>query len=98
MEIRMPVFNIATVNVEGTDLVMIILDAAFGAKSPQAQNEILMEFQNKAIAAGYKGHVIPVWSSAAGKINFMAPRNLHPFFNTITPQYIAEHFRKQLTW
>jgi hypothetical protein len=94
----MPTFNIATVNVEGTDLVMIILDPSFGAKSPQAQSEILMEFQNKATAAGHKGHVIPVWSSAAGKINFMAPRNLHPFFNTITPQYIAEHFRKQLSW
>jgi hypothetical protein len=94
----MPVFNVATVNVEGTDLVMIILDASFGAKSPQLQTEILMEFQTKANAAGYKGHVIPVWSSAAGKINFMAPRNLHPFFNSITPQYIAEHFRKQLVW
>lgn len=94
----MPVFNIATVNVEGIDLVMIILDASFGAKSPQAQTEILMEFQTKANAAGHKGHVIPVWSSAAGKINFMAPRSLHPFFNTITPQYIAEHFRKQLVW
>ena len=94
----MPTFNIATVNVEGNDLILIILDHAFGEKPFTAQSDILMEFQKRAIAAGYKGNVIPVWSSAAGKINFMAPRNLHPFFNAITPQYIAEHFRKQLSW
>jgi hypothetical protein len=94
----MPTFNIATVNVEGSDLILIILDHAFGDKTFEAQSEILMEFQKRAIAAGYKGHVIPVWSSAAGQINFMAPRDLHPFFKTVTPQYIADHFKKQLSW
>jgi hypothetical protein len=98
MEMSMPVFNIATVNVEGSDLILIILDHAFGDKKFEEQSAILMEFQKRATAAGYKGHVIPVWSSAAGKINFMAPRNLHSFFSTVTPQYIAEHFHKQLSW
>jgi len=94
----MPTFNIATVNVEGNDLILIILDHAFGERKFEDQSEILMEFQKRAITAGYKGNVIPVWSSAAGQINFMAPRHLHPFFKTVTPQYIAEHFKKQLSW
>ncbi len=94
----MPTFNIATINVEGDDLILIILDPAFGAKSFEEQSSILMAFQQRALAQGYPGHVIPVWSSAAGKINFMAPRHLHPFFATVTPQYIADNFRKQLSW
>jgi hypothetical protein len=94
----MPTFNIANVKVQGADIVMIILDSSFERKSPRDQEEIIKEFQVRTTAAGFRGDVIPIWDGGKGTIHFRAPVNLHPFLSTITPYYVAENFKKQLSW
>ena len=94
----MPTFNIANVKVQGVDIVMIILDASFERKPFKEQEEIINEFQKRAITSGFHGEVIPIWDGGKGSIHFKAPPSLHPFLSTINQHYVAEHFNKQLSW
>jgi len=94
----MPTFNIANEKIQGVDVVIIILDSSFETKNKQGQDEIISEFQKRAIASGFRGEVVPIWDGGGGRIHFKAPLQLHPFFSTITQRYIADHFNKQLSW
>ena len=94
----MPTFKIAHINVQGVDLVIVLVDGSFGMKSQQEQDSIMTGLQAKSVSAGLRGNVVPVWDSGGGKINFRAPLNQHAFFKSITPQYIAANFNKELSW
>jgi hypothetical protein len=94
----MPTFNIANVNALGTDVVIVIVDNFFEKRPSQEQAEILGEFQKRALAAGFKGEVVPIWDGGGGSIRFMVPKKLVPFFSEINQRWIADNFNKKLSW
>ena len=96
--LAMPTFNIASLNVQGTDVVVIIVDRFFEKRPPKEQAEILAEFQKRAVAAGFKGEVVPLWDGGAGSIHYMVPKNLVSFFSGIDQKWIADNFNKKLSW
>ena len=62
----MPRFKVAHIREQGIDLIIVPLDAAFGSKTSEDQQEIIAELQLHASGAGLAGTVVPVWN-AGGK-------------------------------
>jgi hypothetical protein len=93
----MPRYEIAHIQEQGVDIIVIPLDAAFGTKSLEAQYKTIDELQERAKSAGLKGTVVPVWKSE-GQLRYIAPPNWHDFFNSIDFQYVASHMNKYISW
>lgn len=94
----MPSFRIAHIREQGVDLIIVPLEAAFGSRTQLAQQEATSELQRAAISAGLAGTVVPVWSGSGGRMNFLAPRNFHRFFASISLQWVMAHINRELSW
>jgi hypothetical protein len=93
----MPRFKVAHVREQGVDLVIIPLESSFGSKLPDEQHQIMEEFQAHSMAAGLAGAVIPVWPQGRS-MAFVAPRNWHPFFNSLSLDSVLANVNKELYW
>ena len=93
----MPRYRVAHVREQGVDLIIIPLASDFGHKGSPAQREIITELQVRARAAGLAGTVVPVWNSG-GRSNFIAPRNWHSFFRSMSPAAIEANINKEIYW
>ena len=73
------------------------LDAAFGSKTSEDQQEIIAELQLHASGAGFAGACVPVWN-AGGKepLAFIAPENWHSFFRNITLARIVASINREI--
>ena len=94
----MPHFRIAHLLEQGQNIIIVPLTSPFGANSVEQQQEIQAEFQMRANAAGLAGVVVPVWDSGGGRMSFLAPPNWHPFFRSITLQWVAANLNRELFW
>jgi len=94
----MPTFQVAHINQQGVDLVIILVQSSFGTKSNHEQDLIMQELQAKSISAGLRGNVVPVWEAGGGRLGFRAPQNQHAFFQSITPSFINANINKSLNW
>lgn len=94
----MPHFQIAHVNEQGIDLIIVPLESSFGHQSSQAQQASIAELQARASSAGLQGTVVPVWDSGDGRMAFIAPQRWHPFFETISLQWVAVNLNRELYW
>jgi len=94
----MPRFKVAHVREQNVDLIIIPLDSTFGNKTSRDQNETIGELQIRSRAAGLAGTVVPVWDSGGGRMAFIAPQQWHPFFSSITFQWIAANINRELSW
>lgn len=93
----MPDFDVAHINQQGVDLIIIPLEDEFGRKPPSEQRTIIDQLQMCASAAGLKGVVVPVWNSGNGRMGFIAVQNYHPFFQSINLSYVAANINRRLT-
>jgi hypothetical protein len=93
----MPRYDLAHIHQQGVDLIIIPLDASFGGRPQQAQQQIIHELQLRANSAGLKGTVVPVWDSF-GSMAFIAPQNWHPFFKSINLQFVAANINRYISW
>jgi hypothetical protein len=94
----MPKFQVAHILEQGVNLIIIPLDSSFGHKSSDEQGQIISELQMRASSANLAGTVVPVWNAGAGRMAFIAPSKWHPFFRTITLQWVAANINKALSW
>lgn len=71
----MPTFEIAHINEQGVNVVVVFVDQSVAHKSPQEQNAIAATFQRCALSANLAGNVAMVWPGG-----FWAPKKQHAFF------------------
>jgi len=93
----MPQFEVAHVREQGVDLIIIPLQSSFGSKSTSDQNQIAAELQLRSRSAGLRGTVVPVWDSGGG-MRFLAPQGFHPFFRSISIDFVARNINRKLSW
>lgn len=94
----MPQFKIAHIREQGIDLIITPVDPAFEYKSQEDQSEAVAKLQERAESANLAGTVVPVWTAHGGRLRFRAPRQWHPFFQSLTPARVASCINKTLRW
>lgn len=94
----MPKFKVAHIREQGVNLIIIPLEDSFKFKSQSDQNSAIAELQMRASNAGLAGTVVPVWNNGGGRMAFIASQNYHPFFKSISLQFVATNINKELSW
>jgi len=97
-EFEMPRYKVAHVKEQGTNLIIVLLDSAFGRRVPSDQHTIAAELQMRSHSAGLAGHVVPVWDNGGGRMAFLAPPNWHAFFRSINSKWILANINRELYW
>lgn len=78
----MATFEIAHINEQGVNVVVVFLDPAVAQKSPEEQNALATGLQLCSESAGLAGNVAMIWPGG-----FWAPRNQHAFFKSSGGSY-----------
>jgi hypothetical protein len=92
----MAVFDIAHINEQGEDMILVPLTSEFGYKSIAERNETVKYLQECAVKAGLKGIVIPVWLDVVKRMNFVAPSYYQPYLLSINYNYVMKNINKKL--
>jgi hypothetical protein len=90
-------YNLAHIREQGIDLIIIPLDSSFGYKTTIEQKQVANALQTCANVAGLAGIVVPVWDTGGGRMGFLAPPNLHPYFSSIGLAFVAANINQKLT-
>jgi len=94
----MPRYRVAHLRRQGQDMIIVPLDRTFGAKTEHDKKAFVDELQVYAGSAGLAGLVIPVWEGSGGGMNFIAPKQWHPFFQSIGLGFVLENINRELAW
>ena len=94
----MPRFKVAHIREQGQDMIIIPVEDSFKYKSSQEQNQNRNGLQVRARGAGLAGKVVLVWDAGAGRMGFLAPREWHDFFSSISLDFIAMNINKEISW
>jgi hypothetical protein len=93
----METFEVAHLNVQNVNLIVIFLNTSFDSKLPQEQHAIHLALQSAATNAGLAGNVVPVWHDPFGRTKFIAPENQRPFFQSASYEQLATQINRTLT-
>jgi hypothetical protein len=93
----MPTFQVAHLQRDGQDVIIVPVDRSFGVRSPSEQARIQEAFQRSAVAIELPGIVVPVWEDASGRMAFRAPPPWHDFFKSIDMVYVATALNRTLS-
>jgi hypothetical protein len=94
----MTTLQIAHLNKQGQDMIIVPLDDAFGNKTQQDQRRAIVEIQMHARSAGLRGEVVPVWDGGGGRMAFIAPTPWHPYFRSINLRTVFANVNRELSW
>ena len=93
----MPRFQVAHLQRDGQDVIIVPVDLSFGKRSPAEQARIQEAFQRSAVAAEMPGVVVPVWEDSSGRMAFRAPPPWHEFLKSIDMVYVATALNRTLS-
>jgi hypothetical protein len=93
----MPTFQVAHLQHNGQDIIIVPVDRTFGKRSPAEQARIQEAFQRSAVCVEMNGVVVPVWEDAAGRMAFRAPPPWHAFLKSIDMVYVATALNRVLS-
>jgi hypothetical protein len=93
----MPQFKVAHLREQGQDMVIVPVSSAFGSQPSDEQDAVISDLQRHSMAAGLRGTVVPVWKSG-GRFHFIAPRQWHPFFASLSMRHVAANINRMLSW
>ena len=82
----MPTLRVAHIREQGVDLIIVPLDKSFGQQTQAQQEHGIETLRMSATLAGLHGDVVPVCEMSGGRMFFIAPKNYHPYFTSITLQ------------
>jgi len=77
-------FQIAHINEQGVNVVVVFVDPAVAHKTPFEQSQIATSLQLCARSAGLAGNIAMIWPGG-----FWAPNNQHAFFGSAGGSYGA---------
>jgi len=90
--------QVAYINEQGVDLLLVPVDPAFQKHSDTDQLRVCAVLQACATTAGLSGTVVPVWDAGDGRMAFLAPREAHAFLIAIDLGFVVEHINGELRW
>ena len=93
----MPTFQVACLQHDGLDLIIVPVDRSFGKRSATEQARIQEALQRSAAAENLTGVVVPVWEGANGQMDFRAPATLRDFLKSIDMVYVATALNRNLS-
>ena len=93
----MPTFQVAHLQRDGQDIIIVPVDRTFGKRSPAEQAHIQEAFQRSAVSVEMNGVVVPVWEDAAGRMAFRAPPPWHEFLKSIDMVFVATALNRILS-
>lgn len=94
----MPRYEIAHLQVQGQDAILIALDRGFALKSDAEKEEIREEFQMRCRSAGLRGHVALVWDAGGGSMGFIGPPNWRSYLRSINVAYAIANRNRYIEW
>jgi hypothetical protein len=71
---------VAYLRIEEVPVVVVFLDAAFEAETPQHRSRFYAALEAAASLAGLAGDVVAIWRNDGKCTRFIAPPQQHPFF------------------
>lgn len=89
-------FDVAHINQQGQNMIVIPLNSNAQYKSDQQLNELMYLLQKCATSAGLAGTVVIVWTSNNGMM-FMGPRQWQNFLRSIDMLWVAKNINRTLT-
>jgi hypothetical protein len=92
----METFQIAHIRVQGVSLIVVFVGPSLGHKPAFEQQQVVAALQQCARSAGLAGNVVPVWQDTSGRLNFIAPPNQHPYFRSVTFEYLRANINNAL--
>jgi hypothetical protein len=93
----METFEVAHLNIQAVNVVIIFLDRHFDSMLPDQQHGAHRRLELAARAAGLTGNVVPVWLDAFGRMKFIAPQNQHPFFTSVSYEQLHGNVNRTLS-
>lgn len=93
----MAVFEVAHLNVQNVNVVIVFLASDFEYQTDQQKSEVQNALQICAANAGLAGNVVLVWQDSLQRIKFLAPPQQHAFFRTVDYASLYSQVNKKLT-
>jgi hypothetical protein len=86
-------FDVAHINEQGVNVVVVFVDESVSRRSPAAQLELAEALAHCAASAGLLGNIAMVWPGG-----FWAPNSQHAFFRSVGGSYpaLAARINKKL--
>ena len=92
----MPTLRVAHIHEQGVDLIIVPLDTSFGQQTQSQQQQAIESLRMGATLAGLQGDVVPVWDVGGGRMSFIAPKNYHPYFSSITLEFVFANLNQEV--
>ena len=89
-------FNVAHLNIQNVNIVIVFLNQAFDRKTDQEQHQTQSALQFASQQVGWNGNVVPVWTDAFGRTKFIAPPQQRSFFQSATYHELYSQVNKTL--
>lgn len=89
-------FQVAHIQHQGQQMIIVLLNSQFQYSSDAEQVETQNYLQRYATSAGLAGTVV-LACNAGNRPLFIAPKNLHKFFNSITWADVVRNVNTELT-
>lgn len=90
-------FEIAHIKEQGVDLIIVPVHSAFAAANQVEQTRLVRLLQQGAASAGLRGAVVPIWDIGSGRMGFLAPVPMHPFFLSINLTFVEANINRELS-
>jgi hypothetical protein len=88
IELKMTEFQVAHINEQSVNVVVVFVDSSVSFKSSEEQSEIAAQLQLCAASANLAGNIAMIWPGG-----FWAPRNQHAFFSSVGGSFQALRLR-----
>jgi hypothetical protein len=88
--------RVAHIREQNVDLIIVPLDKGFGGQSRAQQEAGIEAIRMSATLANLAGDVIPVWDAGDGRMSFIAPKPYHPYFQSISLEFVFANLNRDL--
>jgi hypothetical protein len=92
----MAIFDVAQINEQGVDLVLVPLHANFEFRSEQEKTAIVARLRSGASGVGLDGVVIPVWALRSGKMGYFVPDRFRALLRGLDLEFVADNINGEI--
>lgn len=94
----MPSYQVAHLNHEGRDVIIVPLDQSYGRQTPTEREFFRSECQKQVQAHGLSGTIVPVWDAGGDRMAVFAPTEWQAFFEPLTMKDVVRNLNRVLEW
>ena len=92
----MAIFEVAQINEQGVDFVLVPLHANFEFRSEQEKSATVARLRSGASRAGLSGVVIPVWAMRSGKMGCFTPNCYRAHLRGLDLEFVADNINGEI--